>query len=150
MTRGQIAIIHNWYGKDEISVMTSTEFNGDMYLDGHGEEVIELLKKVHDVADYQYVVAKFNCDNHHYNDLETLTLNYDKDKAQRMLDFTKDYFDNWFSDYVYLKNITKKDVEIVSEVRDDNGDTIDTTKTIIKPNDIVTLCFGRIVVINKE
>ena len=150
MTRGQIAIIHSWYGKDEVSIMTSTEFNGDMYLDGYGEEVIKLLKTVKDVADYQYVVAKFNCDNHHYNDLDRLTWNSDGKEAENMLDFTKDYFNKWFSDYVYLKNITKKEVEIVTEERDDLGRTTGTLKTIVKPNDIVVLCFGRLVMVVKE
>ena len=103
MTRGQIAIIQ------EDGIMTSTEFNGDMYMPnrqwaGHGRKVINALKRVNDVADYQFEVAKFNKENHHYNDRE---LTYWVQGHER-LDFTQDYFEHWFSDYVYIKNLTKK------------------------------------------
>ena len=45
--------------------MTSIEFNGDMYMPtrkwaGHGRTVINALKRVYDVATYQFEVAKFN------------------------------------------------------------------------------------------
>ena len=42
MTRGQIAII-----TPDGKLITSTEFNGDMYYDGegHGKEVVEAKKK---------------------------------------------------------------------------------------------------------
>lgn len=144
MTRGQIAIIHKGF-KGDTRVMTSIEFNGDMYIkNGHGPEVIKLLKRVNDVADYQYIVAKFNCDNHHYNDCETLTYEVKDQKALDVLDFTKDYFDNWFSDYVYLKNITKENYELKTEVYDKRGKSVKTITTTIKPNTIVVLCFGSV------
>lgn len=147
MTRGQIAIIYKAYGAKEkdISVMTSIEFNGDMYLkDGHGNEVIRNLKKVYDVANYQFMVAKFNNDHHHYCDCDRLTYDATKEKAYRMLDFTKDYFDIWFSDYVYLKNVSNETITIKSEKRNDKGDILGTIETPITPNTIVVLCFGEI------
>lgn len=145
MTRGQIAIIYNAYHETKTRVMTSIEFNGDMYLKGgHGVEVIRQLKKVNDVADYQYIVAKFNCDHHHYNDCDRLTYDTENEKALSMLDFTKDYFENWFSDYVYLKNITKGIITIKTEKRNDNGDVIGLVETELEPYDIVVLCFGEI------
>lgn len=140
MTRGQIAIIYKGYYAKDISLMTSIEFNGDMYWDGHGKQVINLLKKVHDVANYQYVVAKFNNDNHHYNDCKSLTYKGNKE----MLNFTKDYFKNWFSDYVYLKNITNESVEITTEIYNKDGECKGTKTTEIQPNEIVVLCFGSI------
>lgn len=154
MTRGQISIIYKGYNAKDISVMTSIEFNGDMYMPtkkwhGHGQQVINLLKKVNDVANYQYAVAKFNNDNHHYCDYERLTYNVKGQEAIDMLDFTKDYFDNWFSDYVYLKNITKEPVEIKTEICNKDGECIRTTITAIQPNEIVVLCFGSIAKIVK-
>lgn len=150
MTRGQIAIIYKGYGAKDVSLMTSIEFNGDMYMPdgdwawaGHGQDVIDLLKGVKDVANYQYVVAKFNNEHHHYCDCERLTYRYKDEKAKSMLDFSKDYFDNWFSDYVYLKNITDEIVDIIVEKYDKELDKVLGSKTLhIKPNEIIVLNFG--------
>lgn len=141
MTRGQIAIITKTH------ILTSIEFNGDMYLPtrkwcGHGQRAINALKRVNDVADYHYEVAKFNKENHHYNDIEE-RLVYKMDLST--LDFTKDYFDNWFSDYIYLKNISDNSVTINTSVRDDAGRSIGTKEVELKPSAIVVLCFGRLV-----
>lgn len=137
MTRGQITII------TKSKVMTSTEFNGDMYMptkkwSGHGRTVINALKRVNDVATYQYEVAKFNKENHHYNDLERLTYIMDLET----LDFTKDYFENWFSDYIYIKNITNDNVNITTNVTDKCGNDIGKKVVELKPNAIAVLCFG--------
>ena len=144
MTRGQIAIIYQGYGENQISIMTSIEFNGDMYMKGgHGPEVVRQLKKVNDVADYQYIVAKFNCDHHHYNDCDKLTYVSKGLEVERMLDFSKDYFANWFSDYIYLKNITELEVKITCEKWDKKTDKVVGTEVItLQPNDIVVLNFG--------
>lgn len=137
MTRGQITII------TKSKVLTSIEFNGDMYMPtnqwaGHGETVIEALKRVNDVATYQYEVAKFNMDNHHYNDEDRLT--YAMDLGT--LDFTKDYFKDWFSDYVYIKNITDDVVTMVTSKTDKQGRDIGRKVVKLKPNAIAVLCFG--------
>ncbi len=139
MTRGQISII---YGKTP-KIMTSTEFNGDMYMPtahwaGHGRTVVNALKRVYDVASYQYEVAKFNKEHHHYNDLEHQTHNL----PIEVLDFTKDYFDKWFSDYVYLKNITGQPITIKTTVVDDDGWEKGTQDFVLKPNAIAVLNFG--------
>lgn len=130
MTRGQITVIAKYYGSKEPTIITSIEFNGDMYMDGHGKQVVNLLKKVVDIANYQYAVAKFNNEHHHYNDPQ-LTYNLNN---LNVLDFTKDYFENWFSDYVYLKNITDETVCIKTS----NGEHE------LNPGDIAVLCFGRL------
>jgi len=144
MTRGQITIIYNSYGSKTPKIMTSAEFNGDMYMPtpkckyGHGQTVINALKRVHDVAEYQYEVAKFNKRHHHYNDLESQTYNMDVSA----LDFTKDYFENWFSDYIYLKNITKQPITIKTTITDENDGHDDIKEVELKPNAIVVLNFG--------
>ena len=135
MTRGQIAII-----LPNDKVMTSIEFNGDMYLEGHGYNVIELLRDVSDRADYQLAVAKFNKENHNYCDCDTLTYLFEGERAKAMLDFNKDYFDNWFSDYVYIKNLSKEPVQLNTRIKDDKSKPM-----VIEPNDILVLCFGRAV-----
>lgn len=146
MTRGQIAIIYKGYGEKSIDLMTSVEFNGDMYMPtkkwaGHGRTVINALKRVSDVATYQYEVAKFNKEHHHYND-RTLTRCYDNID---MLNFAKDYFENWFSDYVYIKNVTNENVTINTKVCDNDGRKKGEKEVVLKPNDIAVLCFGSLV-----
>ena len=137
MTRGQIAIIKK--GFNGLEVLTSLEFNGDMYMPtkkwaGHGRTVTNLLKKVNDVASYHYAVAKFNVEHHHYNDDQLV---YKTDVAA--LDFTRDYFGDWFSDYVYIKNITDQEIELKVF---DKKDKPYTTK--LGPNQIARLYFGQL------
>ena len=144
MTRGQIAIIKKYYGKNII--LTSIEFNGDMYMPtkkwaGHGQQVINALRKVDDTAAYQLAVARFNYNYHHYNDCDSLTHIQDI----QALDFTKDYFDYWFSDYVYIKNITTDTVKLVTCVTDDIGKDIGTKDVDLAPNQIAVICFGTLV-----
>lgn len=137
MTRGQITVIAKYYGSKEPTIITSIEFNGDMYMEvpGYGEQVVSLLDEVVDIANYQYAVAKFNNEHHHYNDPQ-LTYKFNNLDA---LDFTKDYFENWFSDYVYLKNITDETVCIKAS----NGEYE------LNPGDIVVLCFGKVKIIKR-
>lgn len=140
MTRGQIAIITMDANK-QIKVYTSIEFNGDMYMPtkkwaGHGRTVTNLLRKVNDMASYNYVVAKFNNEHHHYNDITNLIHHLGN---ERVLNFAKDYFENWFSDYVYIKNTTDSTVTlIVNDVKDN--------KVLVElaPNKIARICFGRL------
>ena len=137
MTRGQLAII------EKGGVMTSIEFNGDMYMPsrkwhGYGQKAINALKRANDRATYQYEVAKFNKDNHHYNDCDRLTYKL----GLSALNFTKDYFDVWFSDYIYIKNITTEDVKINTEIRDKSGKVIGNKEHTLKPKAIAVLCYG--------
>ena len=148
MTRGQIAIIKKSYGKN--TILTSIEFNGDMYMPtnkwaGHGQQVINALRKVNDTADYQYAVAKFNKDHHHYTDCDSLT----HEQNIEALDFTKDYFDYWFSDYIYIKNITKENIELVTSITDDEGEDIGKKSVCLAPNQIAVLCFGTLIKITE-
>lgn len=132
MTRGQIAVI---IGDDEI--ITSTEFNGDMYMPtpkwaGHGQEVINRLKKVNDKASYEKEVKKFNEKNFKYPD-NPLTHHY---KGLEMLNMEeKTYFDKWFSDYVYMKNLTDKE----QTIKDYKGNNF-----TIYPNQIAVINFGEL------
>ena len=140
MTRGQIAIIVKG------GIMTSTEFNGDMYMPtknwgGKGRLVVNALKRVKDVADYHYEVAKFNKENHHYNDTN-ITYGI---KGYKMLDFTKDYYDNWCSDYVYIKNLVTEPITIkVEDAKRENKVDIK-----LAPNQIAVLCFRKLVLITE-
>jgi hypothetical protein len=123
MTRFQIAVI-----KDGV-IYTSTEFNGDGYWTGHGEVVYEALKRIATVKEWKEYVTKFNSETFEY----TGKLHYKyEDEYDDLIDMSKDYIENWFSDYIYIKNIGNEDVEFTTE----NG------KTTLIPDEIAVFNFG--------
>lgn len=74
MTRGQIAAI-----LPDGKLITSVEFNGDMYYSGgHGEEVFSELECIESEKEYREFVKDFNDRNFRYTDRE---LFYDCDES---------------------------------------------------------------------
>lgn len=100
MTRGQIAVV-----LPDGSLISSIEFNGDMYLTEHGKEVVEELKYVESEDEYRELVERFNKEHFSYYDDPRV---YDCDESY--FDMKTDYFDKWSSDYVYVKNLSDKPV----------------------------------------
>lgn len=122
MTRGQIVCITNE------GVKTSIEFNGDMYIPWHGKNIIKELKKDMTYDDYVELVEDFNRQNFEYDE----QLFYDVDKEY--LDMNKeDYFAAWFSDYLYIKNISDEDQTVIDE---------EFNEITIHPQGYVVLYFG--------
>ena len=135
MTRGQIVLITN------DGLYTSAEFNGDMYYEGYGEQVIEGLEKVKSYEEYKQFVEEFNAENFEYDDkliyeLAKTDTEDDVKTIKRLLTMGKDYFDSWFSDYLYIKNISDEDWEITL---DDDDWTI-----TLKSGEICSLNFGNL------
>ena len=135
MTRGQIVLITN------DAVYTAGEFNGDMYYDGYGKQVIERLKSVESYEDYYKLVDEFNAQNFEYPEqivfeIGRFDTEEDVENVNKLFDMSKDYFKNWFSDYLYIKNISTNEQEIVL----DDDDWVLT----LKPGEICSLCFGNI------
>lgn len=97
MTRGKLVLIVK--GKAFIS----TEFNGDMYPDGHGAKVFANLSLVKNITQFKRYVANFNSEEFEY----TGKLVYEAEQAwlDNAKDFRNQYFDNWFSDWLYIKNL---------------------------------------------
>ena len=123
MTRFQIAVIKNGV------IYTSTEFNGDGYWSGHGEVVYKALHNITTVEEWRKYVIKFNSETFEYN----YRLHYEiDDEYDNYLDMSEDYYDNWFSDYIYIKNLDEDGVEFIT----DNG------KTVLGPNDVGVFKFG--------
>lgn len=101
MTRGQIAVI-----TPDGDILTSVEFNGSMYMNGcgFGEEVFTELSDIESVEEYAALVKKFNAAHFGYEG------NLLEDAPQSFLDMKHDYFNKWFSDYVYIKNLSDSPV----------------------------------------
>lgn len=122
MTRGQIVCITNE------GVKTSIEFNGDCYLSHHGKNIIKELKKNMTYDDYVKFVEMFNKENFEYD--EQLIYNVDK----KYLDMNiEDYYAAWFSDYLYIKNISNEDQVVIDEKFNE---------ITIRPQGYVVLYFG--------
>lgn len=100
MTRGQVAVILS-----DGSLISSIEFNGDMYLTGHGREVIDEFNYIDSEIEYKDFLDRFNDKYFSYFDYP-LTYNCDNS----YFDMSTDYFGKWFSDYVYIKNLSDKPV----------------------------------------
>lgn len=129
MTRGRIVVILN----GEV-MLVSTEFNGDMYYEGHGEDIINAFAEIEDEDQYREFVKQFNDDNFEYN--ERLVYKISNEIYERYLNMSVGYFDNWFSDYIYVKNLSDETVEFITNKE---------YKYILKPNKIGVFYFGDVV-----
>lgn len=131
MTRGQIVIITN------DGLIKSREFNGGMSKDCLGEEIYKNLKRIDKVEQYKKFVQDF--ENKHFN--------YDKGlyyqlfyqyknkeiRKYKMYDMSHAYLENWFSDYLYIKNISDNRIIIIDR---------DKKSIELNSGDIVVLRFG--------
>lgn len=124
MTRGTLALI------TEGGIYNSIEFNGNMGNRDLGSEVVPALKSVTTLSEFEKMVNEFNLKNHNYDEEEMVFVWEGTLKTS----FKKNvYFEKWFSDYLYIKNATKENIEVL----DYNG------KLITFPAEEVTvLNFG--------
>lgn len=107
MTRGQIAVV-----LPDGSILTSVEFNGNMFLSYHGRNIVDELMYVENEADYRKFVEEFNEKHFQYKER---SLFFDCDDSY--FDMSTGYFDKWFSDYVYIKNLSDKPVVFTDSQR---------------------------------
>lgn len=131
MTRGTLFLIC-----DEL-IIKSIEFNGDMYPDGHGQEIIKCLEETETGGDFSDFIEKFNKENHGYKDVESLIFPLEKSRYinnGKVVMTDDNYFEDFFSDWTFWKNISKKAIKIK---------TIDSSKLItLLPNEQVAINFG--------
>jgi len=127
MTRGTLYLIL------KKGVVGSTEFNGDMYPEGHGDMTLKLLRTVKDVPDFIKILKKIN--KVFGYPLEEVEKTYKVDqKHDKPIDFNIKYYDRFFSDWVFFKNLTDKTVKFV---------TTDSRKIVnLKPNETIRFPFG--------
>jgi len=134
-TRGTAFLVTDNY------VLETLEFNGDMYRDGCGQEMVNILNDVKNVNEFKEGVDSFNKENHGYKgfDLSTLRVrsNYIEENTRgedvvKMTD--ENYFDIYFSDWTFWKNLSSKDITFKTR----EGASI-----LLKKGEVVSICFGK-------
>lgn len=104
-------------------IYSSIEFNGDMYFDdcGYGSEMMEAIKSCDTLEGFAEIVKEFNESHHKYRED---VLVYQVDQYLNCVDFgedfsivdlKKDYFDNFFSDYIFIKNARCKNILFLTQ-----------------------------------
>ena len=130
MTRFQIIGIFD----DEI--LTAGEFNGDGYFqNGFGQEICRLFAQIKNKNQYKSLVEYIN-DSFHYetdNLINQVNIPYALDFKQ--IEEKKEYYDIWFSDYLYIINLSTEDQKII----DENG-----VEITLRPSGWVTIYFGEL------
>lgn len=96
MTRGTFIYI----AKSDGEAYKSVEFNGDMYLEGHGYDALRALKKSNSVEEFKNQVQDFCVRN--FNG-QSVTF----EKTNIHLGFSQENYKKWnYSDYLYILNNT--------------------------------------------
>lgn len=135
MTRGTAFLVTDKY------ILETLEFNGDMYRDGCGQEMVNILHEVKNVNDFKEGIDSFNKENHDYKgfDLSTLRVRNDyieeNTRGEDIVKFTDDnYFKLYFSDWTFWKNLSSKDITFKTR----EGASI-----LLKKGGVVSICFGK-------
>lgn len=128
MTRGNFLLITdtaNWM---------SSQFNGDMYPSGNGKIVYHMLESVKNYNDLTAAILKFDKERFGYS------YEYGEDMTPKSIsdniDFSKDYFAIYNSDYLYIKNASDKECTIIAK---------NEMEQTIKPGEIQVWKFGCLV-----
>jgi len=115
MTRGTLYCI------DDTSVFYSIEFNGDMYPEGHGDNILSALRyDVDNITDFKKLITSFNEKEFHYEEKLLYKANiknfFEKDTINKLkvIDFSKDYFKRFFSDWIFIKNDSSEDILLIN------------------------------------
>ena len=130
-----------------------------MYVEhGHGEQILDDLQHINTEEEYRDYIVAFNNENFNYSTeaQDSSGFNYFNNSfyykgvgnyttIENVLDFTKNYFDNWFSDYVYIKNISNEVQYITCEYDIDEDYTKEKVEVEIEPNGVIVLDFGTLV-----
>lgn len=130
MTRGTIYAIC-----DKPLIVESTEFNGHMYPDGHGQEVIKMLENSKTLFEFRNNVEEFNKKEFQYeNDIIYLRRKSKYLRKNKIVFTDKNYFEKFFSDWTFWKNYSGVPVTLV---------TIDKKEIVLNPNEQVAIEFGK-------
>ena len=129
MTRGKIFFV-----SDEL-IYSSIEFNGDMMPDSLGEFAIDCLQKANDWKSFVEQLKWFDNKFFHYNENVNGGIYRSRPLSDNSFNFAEDYFKNFGSDYLYIKNNGSKTLKII-----DANDTYH----FVQPQEIVCYQFGKV------
>lgn len=128
MTRGNFVLITN------TANWMSIQFNGDMYPSCNGKIVYHMLESVKNYNDLTAAILKFDKERFGYS------YEYGEDMTPKSIsdniDFSKDYYAVYNSDYLYIKNASDKDCTIIAK---------NEMEKTIKPGEIQVWNFGCLV-----
>jgi hypothetical protein len=132
MTRGTFYLITN----DKL--YSSTEFNGDMYPEGHRVTAKKMLEQVTSIGEFKDMIKKFNVQED-FNYKRELVFEHPVSTLDKYADFNYEYFTLkndfcWFSDWLFIKNISDKEYTFTYT---DNDGTV-----ILKPGEMLISSFG--------
>ena len=111
MTRGTMVL----FTKDK--VFTTTEFNGDMYFEGNGEQTARIMRSVENESDLIRASQKVN-EYYGYPEEEVgrlWALSGGEYSYNDCLDTKENYFAKYFSDYLFIKNKSGRDLLFTCE-----------------------------------
>lgn len=143
MTRGTAILITNE------DVYQSNEFNGDMYPSGHGRSFLEKLHRVEGEKSFKKMIKDFNSLHHKYK--EYVGIRSVKDEIPELednrIDFWDRYYDRFFSDWMFVKNLGDETVTIVGQGDNYNQRSKRAEKGMnltLEPGQTVALPFGKV------
>ena len=110
MTRGKIYVLLK-----NNKAMETNEFNGDMYKGGHYELVVSKLRRVAGKVAFETAVKEFNKRTFKYDEKDLFfyidDMKNEYCNVNGEIEFNdKIYFDKFFSDYLFFKNCSGKDI----------------------------------------
>ncbi len=128
MHRGTFYILTN-ENNNNLEVWKSTQFNGGMGIDNLGKDAYEYLKRINNLTDFKKMISDFNNKYFEYKNEDLFykadekqhpfinkdgEIFYDYTEANNQLDL---FYDNHTgiaeSNTNYIKNLSKKDIEII-------------------------------------
>lgn len=134
MTRGKMILI------TDKAVLISTEWNGDMYPEGNGIDAFKRMLRVNSLGTFLMEVTEFNTEYFNYEN--ELVYEESLEWLDKAKDFSEGYYDNWFSDWLYIKNISSKPIIFKAKIDIDLAEAPATEDRVIMPDEVSVFNFG--------